>query len=259
MDGANNFPLRGGKLSDFEGGVRVNAFISGGALPSSLRGTKRDGTIAIADLHATICTLAGVPIPDTAPLAAKLPPVDGVDMLPYLMAETPKSPRTEIPLSCLSGSTIFPGDNRDKARVLVWTGGALIVGSHKLIYGTQLGMGYLQGPSYPNETLVPSSLAGLPTAGKRCGIPLAEGSNGLRPCLFDIRSDPTESHDLMEDPSPEVKELLRKMETKYANYCKGFFQSTHIFANEEHNEHPKCQSVPEYAAGHRGFRGPLCT
>ena len=30
--GGNNYPLRGGKLN-FEGGIRVNAFVTGGALP----------------------------------------------------------------------------------------------------------------------------------------------------------------------------------------------------------------------------------
>ena len=35
---ANNYPLLGGKYSDFEGGVRTFAFISGGALPSAVRG-----------------------------------------------------------------------------------------------------------------------------------------------------------------------------------------------------------------------------
>jgi hypothetical protein len=36
--GGNNFPLRGGKASNFEGGIRVNGWVGGGALHSSLRG-----------------------------------------------------------------------------------------------------------------------------------------------------------------------------------------------------------------------------
>ena len=69
--GANNFPLRystqpndglafpffdncfmyfsGGKYAMFEGGIRVNAFVSGGVLPESVRGTKLEGMIHIVD------------------------------------------------------------------------------------------------------------------------------------------------------------------------------------------------------------------
>lgn len=36
--GANYAPLRGGKLTFFEGGVRVNAVVGGGALPAIARG-----------------------------------------------------------------------------------------------------------------------------------------------------------------------------------------------------------------------------
>jgi arylsulfatase A-like enzyme len=36
---ANNHPLRGTKGTDFQGGVRVAAFASGGLLPAAVRGT----------------------------------------------------------------------------------------------------------------------------------------------------------------------------------------------------------------------------
>lgn len=42
-------PLRGGKYSTLEGGIRVNAFAAGGLLPEKVRGTRQDGVIHIAD------------------------------------------------------------------------------------------------------------------------------------------------------------------------------------------------------------------
>ena len=34
----NNYPLRGGKTTEFEGGLRQSAFVSGGFLPPQMRG-----------------------------------------------------------------------------------------------------------------------------------------------------------------------------------------------------------------------------
>merc|ERR1719428_81431 len=52
--GANNYPLRGGKYSNFEGGIRVNAFMSGGFLPKAVQGTKQEEMIHIVDWYATL-------------------------------------------------------------------------------------------------------------------------------------------------------------------------------------------------------------
>ena len=41
MPGASNYPLRGGKGSFFKGGIRANAFVSGGFLAPAVRGTKQ--------------------------------------------------------------------------------------------------------------------------------------------------------------------------------------------------------------------------
>ena len=40
-------------MSNWEGGIRVNGFVSGGYLPEKVRGTKLDALISISDWYAT--------------------------------------------------------------------------------------------------------------------------------------------------------------------------------------------------------------
>lgn len=54
----NSYPLRGGYYTNWEGGVRANAFVNGGFLPAAVRGTKLDGEhsyVSIADWYAANC------------------------------------------------------------------------------------------------------------------------------------------------------------------------------------------------------------
>ena len=78
--GANNYPLRGGKYTYFEGGIRVPAFVSGGFLPKTVRGTRRDDIIHVADWYGTFCSLAGVDPEDEWAKESGLPPVDSVNV-----------------------------------------------------------------------------------------------------------------------------------------------------------------------------------
>ena len=89
---------RGGKASAFEGGVRVNAFVGGGFVPESARGSTPVGLSAICDVYTTFCALGGADPFDSVGDANGLPPVDGVDLWSWIVGDTESSPRSEVPI-----------------------------------------------------------------------------------------------------------------------------------------------------------------
>jgi len=164
--GSNNYPLKGGKASDWEGGVRVTALASGGLIPQAVRGTKIEGYIHICDWYSTFCNLAGVDPTDNVP---GLPPTDSLDVWPLITGQTTTSPRTEIPLSS------FPYVNGVPQAV------SFIEGPWKFIIGVIPFSGWT-GPVYPNNT----------------GIHLGAGylQNCIGGCLYHIIEDPNEHYEL---------------------------------------------------------------
>lgn len=128
---ASNGAVRGGKASYYDGGVRVVAFASGGALPGKARGTRRGGLMHIADLYATFGNpaLAGYDAADPRAAAAGLPPPDSIDMWPFLAGDA-ESPRLEVPLKGVSYD-----DGKQHQHVLIQT----INGSvYKILIGSAL-------------------------------------------------------------------------------------------------------------------------
>eukprot|EP00756_Hemistasia_phaeocysticola_P023279 Hpha_TRINITY_DN15882_c1_g3::TRINITY_DN15882_c1_g3_i4::g.189326::m.189326/K12375/ARSI_J; arylsulfatase I/J len=57
---SSNWPLRGGKASLFEGGVRVTAWLMGGLIPTTARGTVYGGLLHAVDVVPTLTARAGV-------------------------------------------------------------------------------------------------------------------------------------------------------------------------------------------------------
>jgi len=86
---ANNWPLRGGKAADFEGGIRVNAFVSGGYIPKKNRGTKVEEYGYVSDWYTTFCNIAGISEEDTLAKEHELPKVDGINLWPMITGSGP--------------------------------------------------------------------------------------------------------------------------------------------------------------------------
>ena len=56
-----NFPKRGQKHTNFQGGMNVAAFVSGGYLPANLQGTQASVAVHIVDWYCTVhCVLCTV-------------------------------------------------------------------------------------------------------------------------------------------------------------------------------------------------------
>lgn len=172
--GANNYPLRGGKYSQFEGGIRSAAFVSGGYLPPSVRGTQQSGLIHIADWYATFSTMVGVDPYDERAAASGLPPVDGLNMWPLISGQNSTSPRVELPISNYT----------------------YINGNYKLITNGTFPYAGWTGIQYPNSSS-PQHDPDLATL--NC-------ANG---CLFDVANDPTE-HDNIAAQNPAIVAYMQQ-------------------------------------------------
>ena len=94
----NNYPLRGGKATPWEGGIRGTAFITGGYLPNNRRGSIENGIIHISDWYVTFCEIFGVNKTDIIGNKHGLPSVDGYNVFDLIMGINSTSPHENIPL-----------------------------------------------------------------------------------------------------------------------------------------------------------------
>eukprot|EP01084_Bolivina_argentea_P311263 538768_1 len=91
---ANNYPLKGGKATSWEGGIRTVTFVSGGwdGIPNHRRGVVEHGMVHIADWYTTFCELFGVDSFDYKAHSHGLPEVDGLNIWPLIIGEEDESP-----------------------------------------------------------------------------------------------------------------------------------------------------------------------
>ena len=186
--GANNFPLRGGKYSMFEGGIRVNAFASGGFLPQAVRGSKLEGTIHIADWYRTFANLADVDPTDHQAAASGLPPIDSLDVWPMLSGANLTSPRDDV--------GIVVNEN------------LLVYGPWKYVRkGTNMIEAAYAGPHYPNAT---TAQPGGAIAGHNFKCSATTG------CLFHVVDDPTEQYEVSAQHPDVVAKLSAELDRQAA-------------------------------------------
>lgn len=194
---ATNYPLRGGKYSDWEGGVRAAAFVSGGYLPKHRRGAVVEEPIHICDWYATLPALGGVDVHEELEKLqekeqkGKVPPVDAVNVWSVIMGERDAEsgkppPRNEIPVS----------EN------------TLIVGDYKLIWSPKVpyaGWTYLD---YPNANTKPGEI-------KSRTLDCSQG------CLFNVATDPGE-HRNVASAQPKRVEAMKK---RLHDLRQGFYEN----------------------------------
>ena len=189
---ASNFPLRGGKYSWLEGGIRTTAWVTGGVLPPAMRGKNLSSAhpIAVCDWYSTFLALAGVDDSGGGAAGAggalPLPSVDGIDQWPALSGQSTAPLRDEV----------FVGS------------GVLIQANYKLIATANAqDDARWSGPLYPK----------VPATGSRHNM----SCSAQAPCLFDVVNDAREEHDLAR-AEPEV---VARMVTRLAALMEGVFEA----------------------------------
>ena len=173
----------------FQGGIRANAFISGGFLPAIRRGNVESSLIEVADWYTTFCNLAGVDPTDSRAALYDLPPVEGLDQWPLISGSNSTAPRTEV---VIGGDTT---DGSDGATLVV---GIIRSDGFKLLIGNITG-GCWQGPLSPNGTYVGD-------------CPLDCGTTQTPLCLFNILSDPTEHINMISTHADVAAELAARID-----------------------------------------------
>ncbi len=190
LPGANNYPLKGGKFSNWEGGIRSAAFVSGGFLPDSVRGTISDGLVGAWDWYATFAALAGADPTDNKASAAGLPPIDSLNVWPLVSGQNTTSPRSRVVI----GSNTDGNGGRTSGNTTI---GGIIRPPYKIIIGydvnNTINMAGWPGLKTPNNTASPD----WDNLVESCGRTPETG------CLYNIYEDPTE-HNNIAATNPDI-------------------------------------------------------
>jgi hypothetical protein len=229
---ANNVPLRGAKFGVYEGGVRSNSFLWGpGVLPPTAAGKLFDGIFHLVDYYATFAAIAGVPTTGTGPIGFDTP--DGVNQWDAILAVARGSPppptswpRTEVVID------LNPGYAKGQGIV------ALRSGDYKIMYGNIGETDVIDDVDWPCDLCcpfrrtLPINASTNPCAAALRAAANLDGELGARgsivmapaapvsctkdsPCVYNVRVDVNESHNLANDPAFNATVALLRSRLEY--------------------------------------------
>ena len=212
VSSGNNFPLRGEKHSNWEGGLRTAAFVSGGYVPEAVRGTNNTVNMHVADWYATFADVAGVDPTDDPPVAPR--------------AGDPSAPYTNIygedsfpPADSRSvwAAIARPHDGNNSAPdavhdALVLSKEVIVAGKWKLLVAQPNFKSQNNGWKGSDGKWVAPSKAETFDCTQQTLAPAdsffpVPAKPGLSPCLFDLRADPAERHDVSAANADVVQRL----------------------------------------------------
>ncbi|CAH3114504.1 unnamed protein product [Porites lobata] len=195
--GGYNWPLRGEKMTLWEGGLRGIGFVHGNRL--ARKGVTCKELLHVTDWYPTILGLAGVSENQESPI-----PLDGFDVWETISLGKP-SPRTEILLNIDEPGEVPPGPGILGG----YTGVALRMGEMKLLM------------QVPNVTwFKPPEIGGKPDKelplDALLELPHVDAVDKVVVALYNISADPEERNEL----SAKLPDVVAKMQMRVDDYRK---------------------------------------
>jgi len=244
-DGSTNAPLRGGKHTIWEGGIRVRSFVTGSLIRKKLQGTQFTGLAHSSDWYRTI--VAGIANASAGWEKTTGPrPTDGFNLWPAMLsgkylAKDPlhPGPRNEIIHQVVNQhSSSGPFKTKTPATItkLFTRPGSSDMTYFKLMLGRDNPKGKKNAiVAWPDLKASPVSYGQsggtrnhYPGESNRCRAPGIDKSKTFsdpqapdctNDCLFDIGADPSEKHNIIKNKDMEhiVKNLKKILTDAAAN------------------------------------------
>jgi len=185
---ANNWPLRGGKFTMWEGGTRTVAFAHA---PKYLRPRVSTAWMHVTDWFPTLLSIAGL-----KPSANE---IDGLDQWQQLQDASLESPRNEMIYNIFVPN--YPEYNITGGPAI----GAIRIGDWKYVHRTIGFSGWVEAPEH---------------GGKSGQFPDYEDA---RNALFNLANDPEERENLFDVEPMKAEEMVKRMDEYITELPEGFY------------------------------------